>query len=145
MSARVIAQLVVQGISIFGKAFISAYQQALHKGKAGGGPQTAAKIVKYKLHPDEALKIMNIERAEITKTLLDERYKKLFDSNDPAKGGSFYLQSKVFRSKEVLSKEFFEEEEKKEGPDGNKADAAAEGDNQSSSSNAGGKKWTLAE
>ncbi len=29
----------------------------------------------------------------------------MFDANDPGKGGSFYLQSKVFRSREVLLKE----------------------------------------
>jgi import inner membrane translocase subunit TIM16 len=37
-----------------------------------------------------------------------QKYKKLFDANDPGKGGSFYLQSKVFRSKEVLLKELQE-------------------------------------
>jgi hypothetical protein len=26
----------------------------------------------------------------------------MFAANDPAKGGSFYLQSKIYRSKEVL-------------------------------------------
>lgn len=29
----------------------------------------------------------------------------MFAVNDPAKGGSFYLQSKIYRSKEVLEKE----------------------------------------
>ncbi len=46
-----------------------------------------------------------------------QKYKKLFEANDPAKGGSFYLQSKIFRSKEVLDREL----------DGtNKAEAEAE-------------------
>lgn len=29
----------------------------------------------------------------------------MFNLNDPGKGGSFYLQSKIFRSKEVLDYE----------------------------------------
>ena len=29
----------------------------------------------------------------------------MFGVNDPAKGGSFYLQSKIYRSKEVLEHE----------------------------------------
>jgi len=31
-----------------------------------------------------------------------ERFKKLFDANDPQKGGSFYLQSKILRARERI-------------------------------------------
>lgn len=34
-----------------------------------------------------------------------ERFKKLFDVNDPKKGGSFYLQSKVLRARERIEAE----------------------------------------
>ncbi len=34
-----------------------------------------------------------------------QRFKAMFGVNDPAKGGSFYLQSKIYRSKEVLEHE----------------------------------------
>jgi len=34
-----------------------------------------------------------------------ERFKKLFDVNDPQKGGSFYLQSKVLRARERIENE----------------------------------------
>jgi mitochondrial import inner membrane translocase subunit TIM16 len=34
-----------------------------------------------------------------------ERFKKLFDLNDPKKGGSFYLQSKVLRARERIEAE----------------------------------------
>lgn len=34
-----------------------------------------------------------------------ERFKKLFDVNDPQKGGSFYLQSKVLRARERIEME----------------------------------------
>jgi import inner membrane translocase subunit TIM16 len=57
---------------------------------------------------DEACKILNVKppaggQAEIETVL--ERYKKLFDTNDPAKGGSFYLQSKIVRAKERIERE----------------------------------------
>ena len=39
------------------------------------------------------------------------RFKRLFDSNDPKKGGSFYLQSKILRARERIEKEVREAEE----------------------------------
>lgn len=40
-----------------------------------------------------------------------ERFKKLFDVNDPQKGGSFYLQSKVLRARERIESEVRKAEE----------------------------------
>lgn len=34
-----------------------------------------------------------------------ERFKRLYDANDPNKGGSFYLQSKVLRARERIELE----------------------------------------
>lgn len=34
-----------------------------------------------------------------------ERFKRLFDANDPNKGGSFYLQSKILRARERIEME----------------------------------------
>jgi hypothetical protein len=113
--------------------------------KAGGAPaaaaSTAAGVPRFKMRPDEALRILNIEKTDLTKKILDEvnscsqplvpetrscknklpmrililtqlphsefsqRFKTMFAVNDPAKGGSFYIQSKIYRSKEVLEKE----------------------------------------
>lgn len=119
--------------------------------------------VKFKMRPDEALRILNIEKPELTKELLNQvseaerkrpdlsftlfrdfpsplqRYKVMFANNDPAKGGSFYLQSKIFRSKEVLEKEVLgitdepagSEEAKPEGA----ADSATEGNKEKEESN----------
>ena len=42
-----------------------------------------------------------------------QRYTKLFEANDPKKGGSFYLQSKIYRAKEALDTELLEEEKEK--------------------------------
>ena len=40
-----------------------------------------------------------------------ERFKQLFDVNDPKKGGSFYLQSKVLRARERIEIEVRQAEE----------------------------------
>lgn len=40
-----------------------------------------------------------------------ERFKRLFDINDPKKGGSFYLQSKILRARERIELEVRQAEE----------------------------------
>lgn len=40
-----------------------------------------------------------------------ERFKRLFDMNDPKKGGSFYLQSKILRARERIELEVQSAEE----------------------------------
>ena len=83
--------------------------------------------MKHHMKTDEAFKIMGFESTELNKAILEERYKKLFAANDPDKGGSFYLQSKVYRSKEVLDDELRKKIEQE--IDQSKAkDAGAEGE-----------------
>ena len=41
-----------------------------------------------------------------------ERFKKLYDLNEPKKGGSFYLQSKILRARERIELEVREAERK---------------------------------
>ncbi len=57
---------------------------------------------------DEACKVLNVKppaggQANVQEVL--ERYQRLFDANDPQKGGSFYLQSKIVRAKERFERE----------------------------------------
>lgn len=54
---------------------------------------------------DQALAILNLEQATVTQESLDAAFKKFFELNDPAKGGSFYLQSKIYRANEAAQKE----------------------------------------
>lgn len=44
-----------------------------------------------------------------------DRFKRLFDANEVEKGGSFYLQSKVFRARQRIEREVAREMEKLEG------------------------------
>jgi len=70
--------------------------------KSGGGAAAAASAMRRKMRSDEALKILNIERVDLSAALVETHYKKFYDSNDPKKGGSFYLQSKIYRAREAL-------------------------------------------
>jgi len=119
MAARVIAQVIMQFTAVASRAFVSAYQQALQNAKAGGGGAAAANIgnaLKNKMKSDEALKVLNIDRSALNATVLEQQYSKYFASNDPKKGGSFYLQSKVYRAKEALDLELNPKPQDKEEP-----------------------------
>jgi len=57
---------------------------------------------------DEACRILNTKPPQAGKADLEqvmERFKKLFDMNNPEKGGSFYLQSKILRARERIEME----------------------------------------
>lgn len=57
---------------------------------------------------------MNVSKLDAE--LVNKNYEYLFKINDKAKGGSFYLQSKIFRAKERLDEEMkhLQESEKKQ-------------------------------
>lgn len=71
----------------------------------------AQSVGKLKMKSDEAYKILNIDAASytpkspLTAKIIEDIYLKHSANNDPAKGGSFYLQSKIFRAKEALERE----------------------------------------
>ncbi|KAI9350252.1 Pam16-domain-containing protein [Obelidium mucronatum] len=58
---------------------------------------------------DEAELILNLKKAgdvhAVGREEIMKRYDHLFKANDPADGGSFYLQSKIVRAKERLEME----------------------------------------
>lgn len=66
---------------------------------------------------DEACRILNVSPPKGGQTNLEsvhERFKRLFDLNDPKKGGSFYLQSKVLRARERIEMEVRTAQEERE-------------------------------
>lgn len=106
------------GSRVLGRAFAEAYKQAAAssqyqraQAKAGGATAGRANLTTG-MTLDEACKILNVKPPGTTgpaaKESLDEvmeRFKRLFDANDPQKGGSFYLQSKILRARERLEAE----------------------------------------
>lgn len=55
---------------------------------------------------EEAQQILNVDKLEPEE--VQKKYEHLFNLNDKTKGGSFYLQSKVFRAKERIDHELQE-------------------------------------
>ena len=114
-------QVVVSGSRAFGAAFKEAYKQAqasstyaaeAAKNGTSAGVNTRASAG---LTLDEACKILNVKPPMAGQTNVEattERFKKLFDLNNPEKGGSFYLQSKILRARERIEMEVREAERK---------------------------------
>lgn len=96
----------------------SQYQRAAAKAGGGAGGQAS---LSSGMTLDEACKILNVKppaggQASVEEVM--ERYKRLFDANEPQNGGSFYLQSKIVRAKERFEREL--------GPMRQKAEQEAE-------------------
>lgn len=109
--AKYLAQIIVVGATAVGRAFaralkqeIAASQQAAQR--AGGGREgakSAATSAKTGITIEEAKQILNVKDLEPQE--IQEKYDFLFKINDKSTGGSFYLQSKVYRAKERLDAE----------------------------------------
>ena len=108
---RIIAKLILIG----GRSVASAFAKALRqewaasqeaaKRASGGqrGPQNNASNSIKGITLEEAQKILDVD--SLDPELINKKYEHLFNVNDKAKGGSFYVQSKVFRAKERLDQE----------------------------------------
>ncbi|CAH1757025.1 7007_t:CDS:10 [Entrophospora sp. SA101] len=112
--ARVIAQIIVIGSQILGKAFIEAYKQAVanasrNSGAAvnngGGGSSRVLDALTRKtgMTIDEACQILNVKKDIMNTDQITKNFDHLFKVNNTSTGGSFYIQSKVFRAKELIS------------------------------------------
>ncbi|KAJ6013309.1 Mitochondrial import inner membrane translocase subunit tim16 [Penicillium herquei] len=115
MAHRIVTQVVVTGARVFGRAFAEAYKQAQASGKHAGHKKAAGGFAASSINIDEACKILNVKPPAAGETSVEhvmERFKKLFDLNDPQKGGSFYLQSKILRARERIEMELREVERK---------------------------------
>jgi hypothetical protein len=63
-------------------------------------------LISTPMTKEEALKILNIKDSEATPEKIIEQFEKYFESNDPMKGGSFYIQNKVYYAKEFLMEKY---------------------------------------
>lgn len=80
-------------------------QRAQMKSGKGGAAKAAQTVMnKGAMDKQQALEILNVEDGA-SDDEIQQNYDKFFTANDPAKGGSFYLQSKIFRAKEFLDAE----------------------------------------
>ncbi|KAK7756288.1 mitochondrial import inner membrane translocase subunit TIM16 [Diatrype stigma] len=103
------------GSRVVGRAFTEAYKQAqassnYARAQAKMNPNGAGAraSITSGMTLDEACRILNVKPPQGGQANMEEvldRFKKLFDANDPQKGGSFYLQSKVLRARERIEAE----------------------------------------
>lgn len=109
--ARYLAQIIVMGGQVIGRAFARALKQEYQASqeaakRAGGGRAGASRVeanLKTGMSLEEAKDILNLDQLE--PELVKKNFEHLFSVNDKTKGGSFYLQSKVYRAKERLDQE----------------------------------------
>ena len=114
--------MVLVGSRVLGRAAVEAWRQASARSQyarqlPGAGDSAANNYASSGLTLDEACKILNVKPPSGGKANLDnvmERFKRLFDQNDPKKGGSFYLQSKILRARERIELEVRKAAEKEE-------------------------------
>ncbi|CAI4043617.1 hypothetical protein SKDZ_10G1100 [Saccharomyces kudriavzevii ZP591] len=108
MAHRAFIQVIITGTQVFGKAFAEAYRQAASQSvKQGATNATRRGTGKGEyggITLDESCKILNVEegKGDLNMDKVNDRFKYLFEVNDKEKGGSFYLQSKVYRAAERL-------------------------------------------
>ena len=65
--------------------------------------QSSPSLSKYIMSKDEAMRILNIKNdSELKLQKIKEQTEKYIKMNDPKKGGSFYIQNKVYYAKLAL-------------------------------------------
>lgn len=120
MAHRAFIQVVITGASVFGKAFAEAYRQAASqtvKQGANGARARSASAEYGGITLDESSKILDMEdKSNLDLDKINQRFKYLFDVNDAEKGGSFYLQSKIYRASERLKWELAQREKAEHPP-----------------------------
>lgn len=141
MASRILANLIVAGGSALLRAASQAYRQAIVNAQRTGVAQEAANGAAAKtmwgkkvMTVEEARQVLGVD-ASATYSEVYARYEKLFESNE--KGGSFYLQSKIYRAREALDGEYDEATVKAERE---AAEARANGTQKKVDDGAGGEK-----
>nr|XP_031542846.1 mitochondrial import inner membrane translocase subunit TIM16 isoform X1 [Vicugna pacos] len=121
--AKYLAQIIVMGMQVVGRAFARALRQEFAASRAAAdargraGHQSAAASNLSGLSLQEAQQILNVSK--LSPEEIQKNYEHLFKVNDKSVGGSFYLQSKVVRAKERLDEELriqAQEDREKEQP-----------------------------
>lgn len=104
---KLVFQIAIMGSAVAARAISEGLKQVQSQGgfKAMLSP-TFRGLSPRRMTVDEAKLILNLKK-EVPMEELDPKevygiYKRLFTTNDPATGGSFYLQSKVYRAREAI-------------------------------------------
>lgn len=128
---RYVVQLVVTGSQVLGRAFTRALREeirtsqqaatrrrpsaaaAADSGSKADSRREAATSARLGMTVQEAEQILNLPEStsldDLDNKMLRTHYDHLFSVNEKSKGGSFYLQSKVYRAKERIERELDEQ------------------------------------
>ena len=120
--ARLIAQLIVPAIAIIAKTLPAAYAAALQNARKSGVADSATDVTnkgasflgRARMSKDEALQVLNLNEHDCNVETVQRQYERYFEANSVERGGSFYIQSKVYRAKELLD-EYVKEKEREDG------------------------------
>mmetsp|Transcript_14680 Transcript_14680/g.18598 ORF Transcript_14680/g.18598 Transcript_14680/m.18598 type:complete len:136 (-) Transcript_14680:384-791(-) len=118
---KVFAQAAVMGVTILLRAIPAAYGAALQNARKSGvdaatkAGTNGSVFGTRKMALDEAMLILNLEsKTDLDPKKIQQQYDRYFQANAVEKGGSFYLQSKIYRAKEMLD-EYIKEKEMEAG------------------------------
>ncbi|VUZ52872.1 unnamed protein product [Hymenolepis diminuta] len=112
--AKYLAQMILAGSRILGRAFAKALQEEYAASKnaararanasqsSSSQSETTSSVSGISL--EEAKQILNVSDIYNTEEV-NKKYDHLFKINDKENGGTLYLQSKVFRAKERIDEE----------------------------------------
>jgi len=122
---RIVVQGVLAGVAVLARALPAAYSAALQNARKSGADKAANEaarkgasfLSKARMETDEALMILNLEEREATAEAILKQYERYFEVNRVENGGSFYLQSKIYRAKELLD-EYVKEKNAEQMKDG---------------------------
>eukprot|EP00536_Pseudo-nitzschia_multiseries_P006010 jgi/Psemu1/192121/e_gw1.123.73.1 len=105
--ARILAQVIVPVVAVLARAIPAAYGQALSNARKAGvdAQEAAAPVFGKTISRSEALMVLNLteEQVQADPEVVRQQFEKYFEANDVSKGGSFYLQSKIYRAHELLA------------------------------------------
>lgn len=127
---RILAQVVMTGVSVVSKAFMEAYARAAADPSKLNDP--VKKTARAMMSVSEARGILNLAESATPPARADiiEQFTTYYAANDEEHGNSRYLQAKVYNAKEALLEEYYPEEdasdhEGEEGQDGGDAKSDA--------------------
>lgn len=96
---KLFGQLLILGLQILSRAAVEAYKQSMTQ-----AAKTATSRMSANMTKEEAAKILAVDQAANMEQVVS-RFKHLFEANNPQKGGSFYIQSKIVRARERFEDE----------------------------------------
>lgn len=99
---RLVAQVVVMGVGVVGRALVTAVQRVQADGGKAAMAAAANASKRGVMSTAQARQVLNLGEGEITGEQVLAQFERYFEANDPDKGGSFYLQSKIHNAKEAL-------------------------------------------